>query len=186
MATEVRPPSRREVLGSAAITVAICAGVGLAATALIGSVGVFVDIALTDKTADASTQTGLPPWLVDLMFVLVVLVVWPAVSRLGHGTPGYGVVELKSFDLAGEPLRRGRVWLITGIPLLVLVLAELAGHPAAGLAVLVAAWAPCLLRHDRRTTLDLLLGVRPHSTATPRTATPHPWAVREQPGSDGR
>jgi len=183
-ARQARPPSRGELIASAAITVVISAVIGIAATALVGSVGLFVDIAMTNPSADAATSTGIPAWLTAAMLLLVLLLVWPASCRLGVGTPGAGVMELRALGPEGEPISRRKVWLCAGVPVGLMGVASLVGRPGVGAALLVVLWAPCLLRRDRRTTFDLLLGVTPHTTATPRTATPHPWGSVRRDGSE--
>jgi hypothetical protein len=47
-----------------------------------------------------------------------------------------------------------------------------------GLAVLtvIALWLPALLRSDRRSLVDLVVGITPSSGAPRRDAQPHPWA----------
>jgi hypothetical protein len=168
----IRPPSRGEMLASAAITLGACLLVGVSATLLVGSVGVFVDIALTDKTAAASTPTGLPVAAVDVLVTLVLATVWTAACRLGLGSPGDGVMDLKAFSIDGRPARRRQHWVRAGLPLGAFGVLGLLGLPAAGAALVTLAWAVCLVRSDRRSAVDLLIGVVPHTTTVPRTAVP--------------
>jgi hypothetical protein len=172
MVEQVRPPSRREVVSSALISVGVTIVAGLVITFLVGFPAVWVDIAMTDPAADASTPTGLPEAASRGLFVVVLLLLWPVTCRLGRGTWGDTVMDLKELTVTGAPAGRGRCWARTGIVLAVLGIATVLGRPGAGMLVIVVQWAPALVRADRRSLVDLLVGVVPHSTASPKLGRP--------------
>jgi hypothetical protein len=132
MTEVVRPPSRQEVISSAAISVGTTVVVGSVATFLVGFPAIWVDIAMTDPTAAAGTPTGLPEVATRGLFVLVLLLTWPVTCRLGEGTWGDSVMELKSFTVSGEPAGRGRSWARTGLVLGVLGVATVLARPGRG------------------------------------------------------
>ncbi len=173
------PPSRRELTLSAAITVGVTVIAGCVVTFLVGFPAIWIDIAMTDPAADASTPTGLPESAALALFVAVLLVLWPVTCRLGRGTFGDAVMELKERTVDGRPAGRRRSWARAGVPLALIAVATVLGHPGVGAALVLLLWVPALLRADRRSLIDLAVGVVPHTTATPKTATPHPWSVRE-------
>ena len=177
MAESIRPPSRREVLSSAAISVGVTVIAGSVATFLVGFPAIWVDIAMTDPTADASTPTGLPESATRGLFVLVLLLLWPVTCRLGHGTWGDSVMELKALSPAGEPAGSGRAWARTGAVLAILGVATLLDRPGAGVLVILLQWVPALVRTDRRSLVDLVVGVVPHTTSSPKLGRPLVWPV---------
>jgi len=175
VAEVIRRPSRRETISSAAISVGVTFLAGCVATFLVGFPAIWVDIAMTDRAADASTPTGLPEAAVRGLFVLVLLLLWPVTCRLGHGTWGDSVMDLAALDSDGEPAGRGRAWARTGIVLEVLGVATVLGRPGAGSLGIVLKWAVALVRSDRRSVVDLLVGVVPHSHASPKLGVPMVW-----------
>jgi hypothetical protein len=177
MAEQVRPPTRREVLSSAAISIGVTVIAGSVATFLVGFPAVWVDIAMTDPTADASTPTGLPEAATRGLFVLVLLLLWPVTCRLGEGTWGDSVMDLKALTPAGEPAGRGTNWARTGVVLALLGVATVLGRPGLGVAAIVVQWIPALVRTDRRSLVDLLVGVVPHTTSSPKLGRPMVWPV---------
>lgn len=170
------PPTRGEIVGSTALTLAVSIGVGLVATLLVGAVLVFFDIANTDPAADWQTQTGLPPIVFQVALVAILVVIWLVACRAGSGAPGEAMLGVKLLDPSGAAAtpaqQRIRAAAYVGV-FAVLALLERAG---AGAVVLLLLWLPSLLRRDRRSVVDLLVGVVPHSTRTVRDAQPHPWA----------
>ena len=177
MAVQARPPSRREVVASAAISVGATIVAGCFVTLLLGFPAFWVDLAMTDPAADGSTPTGLPGWATQALFVLVLAILWPVSCRLGHGTWGDSVMDLKALARTGEPAGRGRNAARTGAPLAVLGVAMVLGRPGAGVLVILVQWLPALVRADRRSLVDLVVGVVPHTTATRRVARPSPWTA---------
>ncbi len=175
MVEQVRPPSRREVLSSAAISVGVTVIAGSVATFLVGFPAVWVDIAMTDPTADASTPTGLPESAARGLFVLVLLLLWPVTCRLGRGTWGDTVMELQARTTTGETAERWRCWARTGVVLTLLGVATVLGRPGAGLLAIVVQWLPALVRSDRRSLVDLIVGVVPHTTSSPKLGRPFVW-----------
>jgi hypothetical protein len=173
----VRPPSRRELVQSAALSVGAVVLVGLVAVVVVGSVAVFVDIAMTDRTADYQTPTGLPDQVFRVLLVVVLLAVWPAACRLGHGTPGDAFVSLRVLGTDGGYADAWRVWARSGIYLAVFGAGVLVDHPALGALAVVLLWGVGLVRRDRRSAVDLLVGLVPHTGAAPKDAQPHPWAL---------
>jgi hypothetical protein len=172
----IQAPTRREMVSSAALTVVIAASGGLIATILIGAVLVFVDIANTDPTADGTTQTGLPPAVAMVAFVVVMTVVWAVACRLGLGAPGDAIMGLASLGTDGAPIGRGRTRVRAAAYVVVFVAVVLLGRAGLAALLVLALWAPALVRSDRRSAVDLALGVVPRSSAPRRDATPHPWA----------
>jgi hypothetical protein len=171
-----QPPTRKELVGSALLTLVICAGVGLVAVILVGAVLVFFDIANTDPTADYQTQTGLPQIVFQAAFAAILVVVWLVGCRAGHGPPGDAILSLVSLD--GEGRRADKPAQLGRAAAYVVVFGVLALLERSGLALLavVALWAPALVRHDRRSLVDLVVGITPSSSAPRRDAQPHPWA----------
>ncbi|MFN8156141.1 MAG: RDD family protein [Candidatus Nanopelagicales bacterium] len=174
--TAAVPPSRRELVSSVLLTVAISVGIGLIATILIGVVLTFFDIANTDPTADYQTQTGLPPVVFAGALVAVLVIVWLVACRAGVGAPGDAIMNLLTLDTDGHASGKGAILARAAIPVVVFGVLALMGRPGLGLVVLLVLWAPAFLRSDRRSAVDLLVGVVPHSTAARRDAQPHPWA----------
>jgi len=172
MAEQVRPPSRRELVSSAAVSVAVTVIAGCVATFLVGFPAVWVDIAMTDPAAEAGTPTGLPDVAVRGLFVLVLLLLWPVTCRLGEGTWGDSYMDLAALGVDGEPAGKGRAWARTGAVLAILGVATVLGRPGAGVLVIVLQWAVALVRTDRRSLVDLLVGVVPHSHASPKLGRP--------------
>jgi hypothetical protein len=177
MVEQVRPPSRREVVSSAAISVGVTVIAGSVATFLVGFPAIWVDIAMTDPAADASTPTGLPESAARGLFVAVLLLLWPVTCRLGHGTWGDSVMDLDARTTAGVPAGRGRSWARTGVILALLGVATVLGRPGVGLAAIVVQWLPALVRTDRRSLVDLVVGVVPHTTSSPKLGRPMVWPV---------
>jgi hypothetical protein len=173
----VRPPARRELLLSAAVTIGAVILVGLVAVVVAGSVAVFVDIAMTDRSADYQTQTGLPIEVFRVLLVLVLLVIWPATCRFGLGTPGDAVASLRVLSTDGGYAARWRVWARSGIYLAVFGACTLVERAGLGALLVLLLWAVALVRRDRRSAVDLLLGLVPHTGTAPKTAQPHPWAL---------
>jgi hypothetical protein len=178
VAEQILPPSRREVLSSAAISVGVTVIAGSVATFLVGFPAIWVDIAMTDPTADASTPTGLPESASRGLFVLVLLLLWPVTCRLGQGTWGDTVMDLMALTPAGKPSGRGRAWARTGVVLALLGVATVLGRPGVGVLMIVLQWLPALARSDRRSLVDLVVGVVPHTTASPKLGRPLVWPGR--------
>jgi hypothetical protein len=172
MAEQVRPPSRRELVSSAAVSIGVTIIAGCVATFLVGFPAIWIDIAMTDPTAEAGTPTGLPDVAVRGLFVLVLLLLWPVTCRLGEGTWGDSYMDLAALDADGEPAGKRLAWARTGAVLLILGLATVAGRPGAGVLVIVLQWSVALVRADRRSLVDLLVGVVPHSHASPKLGRP--------------
>jgi hypothetical protein len=173
----VRPPGRGELVLSAAVTIGAVVLVGLVAVVAAGSVAVFVDIAMTDRSADYQTQTGLPLEVFRVLLVLVLLVIWPASCRFGLGTPGDAVASLRVLSTDGGYAARWRIWARSGVYLAVFGACTLVERPGLGALVVLLLWGVALLRRDRRSAVDLLVGLVPHTGTAPKTAQPHPWAV---------
>lgn len=171
-----QPPSRREIVLSTLLTVAIAVAVGLVATILVGVVLTFFDIANTDPTADYQTQTGLPPVAFAAAFVAILVVVWLVACRAGVGAPGDAIMNLFALDTEGHLAAKGTNLARAAIPTAVFGALALLGRAGLGLLILLLLWAPAFLRRDRRSLVDLVVGVVPHSTAARRDAQPHPWA----------
>ncbi len=174
--TAAVPPTRRELVLSTLITIATSVGIGLVAILLIGAVLVFFDIANTDPTADYQTQTGLPPVAFQVALVAVLVVVWLVACRVGSGAPGDAIMNLVALDPEGRPASRGAVRARAAVPVGLFGALALLDRAGLGLVLLAALWLPALARRDRRSAIDLLVGVVPHTTATRRDAQPHPWA----------
>jgi hypothetical protein len=121
-----------------------------------------------------------------LLWVAVVLVVWLASCRVGRGTPGDAVMTLRAWTVDGALAGRGRTMLRTGVPVtLYALIALLAGHVYA-LALLAVLWAPALVRADRRTAVDLLVGVVPRSLRAAKTGRSWPaQPAAAAPSADG-
>ena len=51
---------------------------------------------------------------------------------------------------------------------------------AVGALVCLLLWAVALVRRDRRSAVDLLVGLVPHTGTAPKDATPHPWALERR------
>jgi hypothetical protein len=172
MGEQVRRPSRRELVSSAAVSVGVTFIAGCVATFLVGFPAIWVDIAMTDPTAEAGTPTGLPDVAVRGLFVLVLILLWPVTCRLGEGTWGDSYMDLAALGVDGEQAGKGRAWARTGVVLSILGVATVLGRPGAGLLVIVLQWAVALVRADRRSLVDLLVGVVPHSHAAPKLGRP--------------
>jgi hypothetical protein len=173
---DAAPPSRGELIKSAALTVVIALGVGLIAVILIGVVLVFFDIANTDPTADYKTQTGLPPIVFQIELVAVLIIAWLFGSRLGIGTPGDAIMGLTILDTEGHPAGRGANLARAGIPAAVFGVLALLDRASLGAVLVLLLWGAALVRRDRRSVVDLLVGVVPHTHSRRRDARPHPWA----------
>lgn len=176
----VRPPARRELFLSAAMTIGAVILVGLVAVVAVGSVVVFVDIAMTDRSADYQTETGLPVQVFRVLLVVVLLVLWPASCRFGIGTPGDAVASLRVLSVDHGYAATWRVWARSGIYLAVFGVGVLLERPAGGALVAVLLWAVALVRRDRRSAVDLLVGLVPHTGSAPKDAQPHPWALERR------
>jgi hypothetical protein len=172
VAEQVRRPSRGELVASAAVSVGVTIIAGCVATFLVGFPAIWVDIAMTDPAAEAGTPTGLPDFAVRGLFVLVLLLLWPVTCRLGHGTWGDSYMDLAALGVDGEPAGRGRAWARSGAVLAILGIATVVGRPGVGLLVIVLQWGVALVRADRRSLVDLLVGVVPHSHASPKLGRP--------------
>ncbi|HET7900800.1 MAG TPA: RDD family protein [Candidatus Nanopelagicales bacterium] len=173
---QAAPPSRGELVKSATLTVVIALGVGLIAVVLIGVVLVFFDIANTDPTADYQTQTGLPPIVFQIELVAVLIIAWLFGSRLGIGTPGDAIMSLTVLDTEGRPASRGANLARAGIPAAVFGVLALLDRAGLGVLLVLVLWGAALVRRDRRSVVDLLVGVVPHTYTRRRDAQPHPWA----------
>jgi len=171
-----QPPTRREIVLSTLLTVAIAVAIGLIATILVGLVLTFFDIANTDPTADYQTQTGLPPVVFGGALVVVLVVVWLVACRAGIGAPGDAIMNLFALDTEGRAATKGTILARAAIPTALFGVLAVLGRSGLGLLLLLLLWAPAFVRRDRRSLVDLLVGVVPHSTAARRDATPHPWA----------
>lgn len=179
-------PTLRERASSTAITVLACALVGVVTTMLLGLVvwlvqiffgvsvplelvgapGTSVGTVLRPLDAPATGAANLFSWL---LWALVVVAVWLAGSRIGAGTPGDAVMTLRPLTSGGEVASRGRNLLRTAVPVAAYaVMSQLAGNVYA-LALLALLWAPALVRADRRTAVDLLVGVVPRSLRPAKT-----------------
>lgn len=176
----VRPPARRELFLSAAMTIGAVILVGLVAVVAVGSVVVFVDIAMTDRSADYQTATGLPEQVFRVLLVVVLLVLWPASCRFGLGTPGDAVASLRVLSVDHGYAASWRVWARSGIYLAVFGAGVLLERPAGGALAAVLLWAVALVRRDRRSAVDLLVGLVPHTGSAPKDAQPHPWALERR------
>jgi hypothetical protein len=165
---------------SAAMTVGAVILVGLVAVVVAGSVAVFVDIAMTDRSADYQTQTGLPEQVFRVLLVVVLLVVWPAACRLGRGTPGDAFTALRVLSTDHGYAATWRVWMRSGLYLAVFGAGVLLERPAVGALVCLLLWAVALVRRDRRSAVDLLVGLVPHTGTAPKDAKPHPWALERR------
>ena len=174
--TAAVPPTRRELVLSTLITIATSVGIGLVAILLIGAVLVFFDIANTDPTADYQTQTGLPPIVFQVALVAILLIVWLVACRLGHGTPGDAIMSMLALDPEGHRADRRTNLGRAALYVVVFGVLSLLGRPGLAAVVLILLWAPALARRDRRSLVDLVVGVVPSSTAARRDAQPHPWA----------
>lgn len=196
-------PTLRERASSTAITVLACALVGVVATLLLGLVVWLVQIVFgvqvpLEGAIAPGTDIGFgirpvntPPteamtFFSRLLWVAVVLVVWLASCRVGRGTPGDAVMTLRAWTVDGALAGRGRTMLRTGVPVaLYALVALLAGHVYA-LALLAVLWAPALVRADRRTAVDLLVGVVPRSLRAAKTGRSWPaQPAAAAPSADG-
>jgi hypothetical protein len=110
-------------------------------------------------------------------------VAWLGSCRLGVGTPRDAVMALQARDDSGERVGRSRNLARTAMPVAVVGVGVLAGHPAVGLGLAAVLWAPALVRRDRRTAYDLVAGVVPHSTEPQKTS--HGWTEVAR-GPEGR
>ena len=193
VSVRIKPPTALERLQSTAVTAGAALVVSLGAVFIVGLGAFVVAIAtksptpqFTNRAADPNDPTGvLPGWtLTDsggsgtsmgaaalAVLVLVSIVVWMTTCRLGRGTPGDAVMGILARDTEGRLVGRGRAMARTAAPVAILAIGI--GTGLAGLAVLLvlALWAPALLRQDRRTAFDLLCGVVPQSTEPDKTST---------------
>ena len=176
----VRPPARRELVLSAAMTIGAVILVGLVAVVAVGSVVVFVDIAMTDRSADYQTATGLPEQVFRVLLVVVLLVLWPASCRFGLGTPGDAVASLRVLSVDHGYAAPWRIWARSGVYLAVFG----AGRPprapggrrprgCAAVGRRPGTPRPPLGRRPAR-------GARPHTGTAPKDAQPHPWAMERR------
>jgi hypothetical protein len=56
--------------------------------------------------------------------------------------------------------------------------ATVLGRPGVGVLMIVLQWLPALARSDRRSLVDLVVGVVPHTTASPKLGRPLVWPGR--------
>jgi len=166
VAHQAVPPSRREIVASAAISVAVTVLAGSFVSVLVGFPAFWIDVALTDPAADGSTPTGLPQWASQTLFLLAMAILWPIACRRGEGTWGDTIMDLKARTPTGESASRRRNAARTGALLAIFAVATLLGRPGVGVVVLFIQWLPSLVRADRRTLVELAVGVVPHTTAT--------------------
>lgn len=187
-------PTLRERVSSTVVTVVACLLVGAAATLMLGLVVWVLQVAFgirvpldsgpTDGSAvlrpanvtppEGTTAFGIGLWIV------VVIAVWLASCRGGIGTPGDAVMTLRPYDTSGAPASRGRNLLRGAVPVgAFAVVAQVAGS-GWGLALLALLWAPALVRADRRTAADLLVGVVPRSLAPAKTGRSWPAAPADE------
>jgi hypothetical protein len=183
MAEQGLTPTLRERASSTAITVGACVLVGIAATLVLGLLVWFVQIVF-GVTVPLEASPGAGPgdvgagvlrpvnvptrggtWFGVGLWLVVVTLVWLASCRIGSGTPGDAVMTLRACTATGESASRGRVMARTAVPVAVYAAAALLGSAAVGLALLALLWAPAFVRADRRTAVDLLVGVVPRSLA---------------------
>jgi RDD family len=162
------PPSRREIVTSAAITAGVTIIAGAFVSVLVGFPAFWVDVAMTDPTADGSTPTGLPVWATDALLVLVLTILTAIVCRWGEGTWGDTIMELKAVTVSGDPAGRRRNAARVGLVLAIFGVAAMFGRPGVGVVVIVVQWLPALARTDRRSLAELVVGTVPHTTATRR------------------
>jgi hypothetical protein len=191
-------PTLRERVSSTVVTLIACVLVGVAATLVLGLAVWFLQVAFGIKVpleasvgggglfsgvvlrpADVAPSSGTAAFGIGLWLVVVVLV-WLTASRGGVGTPGDAVMTLRAYDTAGVPAARGRNLLRGAVPVAVFgVAAQLAGSGWA-LVLLGLLWAPALVRADRRTAVDLLVGVVPRSLAPAKTGRSWPAAPADE------
>jgi hypothetical protein len=180
-------PTLRERVSSSVVTVLACVVVGVAATLVLGlavwllqvAFGITVPLeagfpADTVSSVGALRPANVPPpagtaGFGIAMWVLVMVLVWLTSCRGGIGTPGDAVMTLRPLEASGARASRGRIMARTGVPVAVYTLAVIAGFSTIGLILLAALWAPALVRSDRRTAVDLLVGVVPRSLAPAKT-----------------
>ena len=115
-----------------------------------------------------------------MLLVVVLLVLWPASCRFGLGTPGDAVASLRVLSVDHGYAAAWRVWARSGIYLAVFGVGVLLERPAGGALVAVLLWAVALVRRDRRSAVDLLVGLVPHTGSAPKDAQPHPWALERR------
>jgi hypothetical protein len=150
-------------VGSAWVTVVACFGVGVVVTALVGAVVLFVDLAFTDPTAAADAQTGLPPWVFSVLLAVVLTTVCATGCRVGLGSPGDAYRGLRCVGPDGEPAGARRQWARSAAYVVPFGLLAVVDHAGLGALVVVLLWLPSLVRRDRRSLVDLAVGVSPHS-----------------------
>lgn len=187
-------PTLRERVLSTAVTVVACLLAGAAATIVLGMLVWFLQVVLGIKVpleiifnggsttispsdmpeSAAATATSL------LLWTLVVVVVWLTACRGGVGTPGDAVMTLRPYDTTGARASRGRNLLRGAVPVAVLGVVAQFGGSAWALALLVLLWAPALVRADRRTAVDLLVGVVPRSLAPAKTGRSWPAGTADE------
>jgi hypothetical protein len=196
-------PTLRERASSTAITIGACVLVGLAATLVLGLVVWFLQVAfgirvpleaspgggrglfsgVVLRPADVAPASGTTSFGIALWLVVVVLV-WLTACRGGVGTPGDAVMTLRPYDASGARTSRGRNLLRGAVPVAAFaVVVQLAGSGWA-LALLALLWAPALVRADRRTAVDLVLGVVPRSLAPAKTG--RAWPAEAPDGAAPR
>ena len=169
--------TRSERIRSAVATVLATGVVFVVATLLVG-LAMFVwallshDPVLND-VAGANTRGGLgapfrtywqsstgPGWVGQAVLGVVLLVTWLGSARIGLGTPGDAFMSLSARTVDGGPVPRWRNLLRTAVPLVLFAVGVALGSVGIGILLVAAAWAPALVRSDRRTAYDLLAGVR--------------------------
>ncbi len=195
MDDQAMAPTLRERASSTAITLIACVLVAAAATLVLGLGVWFLQVAFGIKVpleagvsgssavalrpanvapAAGSTGFGIALWLA------VVIMVWLTACRGGIGTPGDAVMTLRPYDTSGALASRGRNLLRGAVPVgAFAVVAQVAGS-GWGLALLALLWAPALVRADRRTAVDLLVGVVPRSLAPAKTGRSWPAAPADE------
>ena len=178
-----RPPAAGTRAGSALLTGAISAGLGLAAgvaaLVVVGAVTILVmwvtghsldTLALgniTDPNLYPVTAGGKPPipaWVITaVLFVSVLAGIAMAVvggARFGHGTVGDGMSGVEVLHRDGTVPGRGLVLVRHAIPVAtVVVVGTVVSWPLA-LLVLLVLTLPVLLP-DRRSLVDRVLGLQP-------------------------
>jgi hypothetical protein len=193
VSVRVKPPTALERLQSTAITAGAALVVGLGSVFVVGLASFVIAIVtkspmpvLTNRPTDPNDPSGvLQGWtLTDsggsgaamggmAMAVLAVVsvLVWLATCRLGRGTPGDAVMGILARDIEGRLVGRGRAMARTAAPVAILAVGIGTGRTGLAVLLVLALWAPALLRQDRRTAFDLLAGVVPQSTEPDKTST---------------
>jgi hypothetical protein len=193
VSVRIKPPTVLERLQSTAVTAGVALVVSVAAVFVVGLAAFVVALVtkspmpqLTNRPVDPNDATGvLQGWtLTDsggsgasmggmalAVLALVSVVVWMTTCRLGRGTPGDAVMGILARDTEGRLVGRGRAMARTAAPVTILAIGMGTGLTGLGVLVVLALWAPALLRRDRRTAFDLLSGVVPQSTEPDKTST---------------